>query len=278
MARHFRLYGGEGKTKAAELEVELKTPSQVRQTNSKWRQRGKKQLLNTPEPHGHPGSVAFGHWNPRQIRTKVDYLVRHYAVRPLAEWLSPDLLQKYFHPLQRTKLWALFLREKMFAPDEVQVRYDRLEVGVRRQMMVLALFGPLGAWKSAVMNLEEKPPTRWAEKRGRRREWYYWWELEKMFGQQEAHELVEKGQFERKKLGDDVFHYRRLTDAVKLRKQEKKETGDKIQEAIKLSEEAERLCTELQLRLRVVHAQARLNGELVTEPPDIGKSSQRVLK
>ena len=151
--------------------------------------------------------------------------------------------------------------------------------------MVLALFGPLGAWKSAVMNHEEKPPTRseeavqvdeaaFEEARGRKREWYYWWELEKMFGQLEACELMEKGQLERKKLksGGDVHHYR-LTDAVKLRKQEKKrqqdETWNQIQEARKLSEEAERLCTELQLRLIVVHAQARLNGEPLTEPPDI---------
>ena len=81
-----------------------------------------------------------------------------------------------------------------------------------------------------------------------------------------------------------MYHYRRLTDVVKLRMQDTKRQQDEkyhiIQEARKLSEEAERLCTELNLRLSVVHAQASLNGELLTEPPDIrkNKGSQRVLQ
>ena len=103
MARH----DSERKPKAVEPEAE-----RVRKCKSEWRLRSKKQLLNTAVPPGRPGGLAFDKWNPRHIRTKVNYLVRYYAGRPLAEWLSPDLLQKYFHPIQRGPLWDLFAREK----------------------------------------------------------------------------------------------------------------------------------------------------------------------
>ena len=77
--------------------------------------------------------------------------------------------------------------------------------------MVLALFGHPGDWMSELRHREgalrirseeaaQVDEAACQETRGRKREWYYWWELEKMFGQLEAHELMEKGEFEKKKL------------------------------------------------------------------------------
>ena len=136
------------------------------------------------------------------------------ANRPRDKLLSPDFIKKWFHPLQRPKLRDRFGRERKCYPYEIQARYDRLQNKRHRpvfceQLMVLALFGPPGAWDHAVMNHAEKPPIPSEEaaqvdeaafegKRRRNREWYYLWELEEMFGRKEAHELIEKGQLKKK--------------------------------------------------------------------------------
>ena len=294
MARH----GNEGKTKRRR---NREGDRDDRESYSSWIFNGtyysqyKKQLLRTAEPLDSPGSSVFRQWHPPRFQTKIAYLVHYYKDRPKDEWLSPDLIKKCFHPIQTPLLWRKFRSARQYTRNEVQVCYDRLQnMSVRsrrafcKELMVLALFGHPGDWMSELRHREgalrirseeaaQVDEAACQETRGRKREWYYWWELEKMFGQLEAHELMEKGEFEKKKLkyGDDVYHYRRLTDVVKLRMQDTKRQQDEkyhiIQEARKLSEEAERLCTELNLRLSVVHAQASLNGELLTEPPDIRK-------
>ena len=84
-------------------------------------------------------------------------------------------------------------------------------------------------------------------------------------------------------MGGDVYLNRRLTDAAKfkIRMQDKKqrEESDTILDGRRLSEEADRLDVDverfvkvtLNLRLNLVHAQARLNGELATKPINIRK-------
>ena len=83
---------------------------------------------------------------------------------------------------------------------------------------------------------------------------------------------------------------RRLTDAAnfKLRMQDKNRQQDEdyrtIQDGRKLSKEADRLDPDverfvkeiLNLRLRLVHAQARLNGELATKPINIRKMREAI--
>ena len=177
MARH----GSEGKTRAAEPEAEPKTTQsqgerkRKRERNFKrWQQqqrpqgvakatgessgvgfkekyhsRYKKQLLNTTEPSGRPGSGDFRQWNPPCFRTKIAYLVHYYNDRPKVEWLSWDFIKKCFHPLQRCRLWRRFESERKCASNEVQVRYDRLynkrpRPDICKQLMVLALFGHPG--------------------------------------------------------------------------------------------------------------------------------------
>ena len=72
--------------------------------------------------------------------------------------------------------------------------------------MAVALFGPPGRW---IQNLDftttwepvpQEDEAASEEKKRRKEEWYYLWELEEMFGQKEAHELIEKGQFKKKEL------------------------------------------------------------------------------
>ena len=227
--------GNEGKTRATEPDVEPKTTQsqggrkRKRESNfKKWQQRqrpqgkakatakssgetfkenyysrAKKQYLNTAEPSGFPGSVDFRHWNPRSIKTKIDWLVNYstgggLSGRPKDEWLSPDFIRKCFHPQQHGKLWDHFRRERKCVAKDVQVRYDKLRnhrsqrgpgPDICKELMVVALFGPPGQWIQSLNFVTSAKPADFvrvdeAAFKGKRREGrldlFCWCELEEM--------------------------------------------------------------------------------------------------
>ena len=305
-------HGNEGKTRAAEPAAERKTTQcqgerkRKRESNVKMAQqrrrpqedtyysRTKQQLLNTAEPSGRPGSEEFRNWNPPSFRRKIDWLADYGGDRlsvRCPDWRHPDFIKSHFHPQQQSKLWDLFRRNRKGTPNDVQVRDDKVQnLRPRRQLMAAALFGPPGQW---IRDLEDCPISEPVleedeaaseEKKRRKEKWYYLEELEEMFGQQEAHELIANRKFKKRKLRQgDMYSNRHLTDAANRRMQEKKRRRDEdystIQEGMKQSKEADRVYIELDkflqsvvnLRARLFHGQARLNSCLATEPPNSRK-------